>query len=625
MQGFLLVIGCTCCLSIAMAATGWTIGELVRIRGLRGRRVEAWIGRAFLGTGCWILVFGLVSHLGASVRESRIPLALAMFAAVGCALLLFRPRWRIRRSLSAAVLVFAIACLLSLLLANWPLIHCAAVWPFNDTLAYCSISHWLQDHGLGNTTAIDPDLPATRFVNEFQVQHWRMGSTFLLALAQGYTGLDPLLAFPIVTGWGMLLNLGGIFLMGRWGLRLNRWTAAGASLCAATALNPLYTSIHQGFQPQLFGTAYLLAALSVLCRARHPAFWSRGNALFLAAITATFVSVYSELAPILAVVALAYCCQIFARRSDRGRWPPFAGWTVLFLALLGNVEWYRAVCALHTAVGVVVGYSISWSDFEYVGFALGQLHFHHREPHLQSRLIVIVLAGLLSMLGAARVFRERRFVLPTLAVLVFIGMAMWFRFGAADPRMGEVGHRWSLFKVAKWTFPLLLVLQFAGLAILLQRWRLRPSVALLPALIALTMSYTYHREYNQWAGRAMREVTGSPNPTDDWRRLREELDQRGIAAIYLEHPGRMRQAHVLMPNALYPRRFVNGWKGSEFEEIRSTDGAAPPGTTVLAIGPGQGEPLPGNITLICIRPLSPAATIAAADPGTASGQSSTNR
>jgi hypothetical protein len=624
MQGFLLVIGCTFCLSIGMTATGWAIGELAHVRALRGRRLEAWIGRAFLGAGCWVLFFGLLSHLGASVRGCRAPLAWMMLAGVVCALLLNRSRWRIRRP-GAIVIVFAIACQLSLLLANWPLVHCAAVWPFNDTLAYCSISHWLQDHGFGSAVAIDPDLPATRFVNEFQVRHWRMGSTFLLALVQGYTGLDPLLAFPIVTGWGMLLNLGGIFLLARWGLRLNRWMAVGASVCAAAALNPLYTSIHQGFQPQLFGTAYLLAALSVLCRARRPAFWSPGNALFLAAITATLVSVYSEMTPILAIVALAYSCWMLARSSDRRRWLPFAGWTVLFLALLGNLEWYRAACAVNTAVGVAVGYRISWSDFEYLGFALGQLHFHHRDPHVQSRLIVIVIAGMLLMLGMARAIRERRFVLPTIGLFVCIGMALWFRFGAVDPRTGEIGHHWSLFKVAKWAFPLLLVFQFAGLAILLRRWRLRPSLALLPALFALGMSYTYHREYNQWAGHAMRDLTGSANPTEDWRRLREELDRRGIATIYLEHPGCMRQVHVLMPNALYPRRFVNGWKGSELEEIRSTDGAVPPRTAVLAIGPGLGESLPGNVTLVNTLPPAPAATIAAADRGTASGQNSTSR
>src|SRR5688500_10731069 len=86
----------TMLLAIAMVATGWALGELTHITCLRGRRLEKWLGRAFLGTGVWILVFGLCSHLGGSVRSLRLPLVLGMFALVGVATIICRRRWKLR-------------------------------------------------------------------------------------------------------------------------------------------------------------------------------------------------------------------------------------------------------------------------------------------------------------------------------------------------------------------------------------------------------------------------------------------------------------------------------------------------------------------------------------------------
>ena len=626
MNGFLVAIQITFLLTVAITATGWTIGELANIRCLRGRRVEAKLGQAFLGTAIWILAFGLCSHLGASVRSCRIPLAAAMFAAFGCALWLRSPHWHRLRSPSGPTRVCIFAAALALSLTYWPLVHCSAAWPFNDTLVYCMISQRLQDRGFGEATTIDPDLPATRFINEFQVKHWRMGSTFLLALVQGFTSLDPLMAFPVVMGWGMLLNLAGIFLLARWGLHLNRWTSSGAVLCAATALNPLYTSIHQGFQPQMYGTAFLLVAIALLCRASRRMFWSRGHAFFLASVGSAFVSSYSEMAPILAFAAIVYCARMICRRDDRDSWLRFAAWTVFMLIVLGHVEWLRAVRALNAALGVTVGYPISWNDVEYIGFAVGQLHFQHRDSQVSGRLIFIAVACLLVVLGMSRNMRDRRTFLPAVALLVFVGMALWFRFGAIDPRTGDIGHRWSLFKVVKWSFPLLLVIQFAGLALLLRRWRLHPAACLLPGILALAMSYTYHREYNQWAGHATRNLSTSGMPLAEWKALGEELHRRGVTTIYLEHPGKLRQPHILLPMVLHSHRFVNGWKGCELEELRECGPTnLPPGTAILRIGHGEGEPLPGNVSLMATVPHAPAPSVAAAVRGIASEQNSTNR
>jgi hypothetical protein len=626
MNTFFTAAGLVLALAAAMTATGWAVANVAGVRRLRNLRFEAVLANSLTGTAVWILVFGWCSYLGYSVQEVRWPLAgtwltllaLAFRSGAGGngtdgthetdgATLQLPGASSARRH--GPVLLFAGAAGLASAFILWPLFDCAAAWPFSDALTYCAISSWLQEHGMRlGVIAVDADRPMQWFVAEYQQGCWRMGSTFFLAIVQGYTGLDALLAFPIVMAWGMLLNLAGIFLMARWTFRLNRWLAAGTCFAAAAALNPLHTSIQQGFQPQTFGTAYFSASLAFLARAARPTFWDRANALPLALVVTACVSVYSEMAPILALVGAAHVAHtlVLAWRSSRASGRSFArfcGWTLLGLLALGNVEWLRAIRAIQNAIGAHVGFPVPWQDSEYWGFALGQLHFNHRPGFEFKRTVLMVLASSFLLLGLRRVFRDRRAMVAGFALLVFAAMAAYFRFAARDPNTGEIGHHWSLYKLSKWAFPLLLAVQFAGLGILLRRFRWRPWLCIVPGIAVFAMSFGHHRQVVMWAGTTMRAVTGSAHPVEEWGRLNAELDRLGVDKVYLLRRDGDRVPDVLIPYAMCSRRFTNGWAGCDLELVRNADPTVPdPEAAVLMIGPPplgpDGTRLPGNLTLL---------------------------
>lgn len=603
MSTVLMLAGVLLVLATVTTATGWALAVVGRIPALCGRRIEALIGNAFIGTGVWILVFSWCSYLGLSAREARGPLLGAMMSLVGLALRRARPRPG--GAASRPALLFFISGALAVGLIFWPLASCACVWPFNDTLTYCWVSQHLQGSGFGTgTLEVNPDRPGTWYVHHFQFHQWRMGSTFLLSLVVGYSALDPLLAFPVVTAWGMLLNLGGIFLVARWSFRLGRWGAAGAALAAAAALNPLYTSAHQGFQPQLYGTAYLAFIVAVLARAGRHSFRTPANAILLALAAVTLVSVYSELAPLAALTAAGwFVLGVVRSRNERNvrGFVRFTSLTALLLILIGNYEWYRAWHAVRAAIGVAVGSPIPWADGEFWGFALGNLPFNHRTPIDAGRATLVSVSSILILIGAVRMARDRRAAVVGMALLTFALMTAYFRFVATDPFSGAVGHRWSLFKLCKWAYPLLLVVQFAGLAALLPRGRLRPVLFIAPGLLALTGSWAGHKEYNRWAARATSAFADSTRPLDEWDRLAAELDRVGEGPVYLIRRDGDRAPDVLLPYVLRDRPFVNGWRGCDLKDARAVDaGALPTGTIVLMYGvppfERDGEPLPAGMT-----------------------------
>jgi hypothetical protein len=604
MDIFLLSIAVILIVTGVAMATGWTVGALTSNCLLRGLRLETGIAQFMTGTGVWILAFGWCSYGGMSAREARIPLALGALALVGAAFLRMYSSRSARGFSSrgargvhflsprpATLIYLAAATLATWFNLNLFLqVQCAGTtW---DTITYVTMSRWLQDNGFGlGVIADDPFQPGTYDVHGYQMFKLRMGSTFLHALVQTYSGLDAMLIHPMIMAWGTLLNLGGIFLVARWTFRLGRVASAAAVLCAAVGINPLYTSMHHGFQPQMFGTAYFCFALALLSRATRPSFWKPANAALLALATCTFLSVYSDMAPLLALPAGGFWLMTLRtawRDGLAARFLRFSGWTILGLALFGNVEWGRAWHAIRSQSGSVVGGHIAWEPQTFAAFALGATPYVFVPQVEPKRLVYAGVLGVLFLFGLRRTIRDRCGAVAGMSLAVFAATAVWFTFWVVNPFTGSIGHTWSLFKLSKWAFPLVLVVEFAGLAGLVRGMR-RPALILLaPGLVALFASASHHAVYSRTEGLSMLEHAGTRTPLPEWEKLNHRLDQLGVERIVLVHPGeRQCRCYNLGSYIFYPRRVAFAVDQIDASWTQAGNPGDPwlPGTVVLMWGP----------------------------------------
>ena len=610
MTTILLVVGYLVLLSVVMTTSGWCLAAIARIKPLCHSVLESRIECAFMGTGFWVLLYGACSHLGFAFSEVRWHLLAVFCGLIAVGVIRSRPSIPIRRAVPVDVWIFAVACTLAIGLIFWPLFYCSFVWPFNDTLNYCHICQWLLGHGFKTSLdSIDSRVMSPVIVVLGNQSFWRMGAMFLQTLVAGYTGLDPILAFPIVMAWGMVLNLGGILLLARSTFGLKRRVAMAAVLTAAVALNPLYTSVYWGFLSQVFGTAYLSLVIALLSQATSPRFWKASNAFRVALHVAAFVSLYSEMAPILALVGLAYVILMLSKNGntpDYHRYLRFVALTLFGLLVLGNIEWWRSWQCIVLQSGISssrVGWAIDWLPWEFWSFAIGQRPTNFgRAPRLAlGYLILQIVMSFLFLVGATLLFRSKRTAIAGFAILIFLAITFYFSHYVQDPFTGKIGHRWNLFKIAKWSFPLLLTIQFAGLSLFSRHARHGTMLCFLPALVALFVSFNFHRSHTVFSGSMSQKLFHSAEPLHEWQKLRVALAETGTTAIYLVQKGDAVSPELLLPYALYPMPFVNGWKGTHFEGIRSNDPPfCDPGVTVLMCGKlpfrDEGIALPANVT-----------------------------
>jgi hypothetical protein len=598
----LLTLGC------GTTLTGRAACALIGVRWLRRRSAENFFLAALAGTGLWMLAFGWGSHLGlrafpatlTTVGVAGLLVGLALLRGRGGWLLPPRPRWR------SALL--GAACVLGTALPLLPAYAGYCCNPFNDTFTYIGLGRWLKGHGFGEPCAVDPAHPLSIQVQSFQAYHLRMGVTFLLALTgELFPRLDLVQVFPAVSAWGLLLNLGGIFLMARWALRLPRLYAAGAAAFAALTFNPLYFSLHWGFQPQMFGTAALPALVALLSRCLSPCRWRPAEATLVGLLASSLATAYSDMLPFLALACL-YCLASCLRRAwaghKLGRLAGFLAVVLAAAAALGNIEWYRAPQAVWTLLGTVVPNYLPWSTGDFWMAALGMAAWAPAVVVKRHIVVGTALATLCLVAGLWHLGRTRRAGVMAFSVLVFGALAGYFHFIARDPVMGSVGNYWSLWKVCKYGFPLVVTLIAAGLWRLLRRI---PLHGLVPCAALAACAYYHlplHTEHARVGAESMRGIFGTDQPFAAWRRACRRLDQLGAAKVYLVHEPLLVFPRCLAAYLVYPRPTLNGWANSWLQDAAAKDLVPEIGPDVLPLMWGRPpfeeprEALPGGLSVL---------------------------
>jgi hypothetical protein len=582
---------------------------------------EALLMCACLGTGVWVLGFGCCSYLGLRA----LPAALVVVG-VSAALMTvqlgrrwpFLPRGPRRWGTLAAALT---PCVVAVAAALLP-VGLGDCFTFqSDSMIYDSVAEWLQTHSFWAPVAPDPNHPGLGWVLSMQATGHRMGPMFLLAMVRAFCpGSLPIDLFPAVSAWGAALNVGGVYLLCRWAFRCGRaWSFVAA--VAAAGVNPLAYAVACGFLCQLYGTGVLCYALAALTRLAPRGRWNARGAALFALPAALLVSVYSEMAPILflaAVAHVAYGAGRAWRRSAGLRFMAFACGALGIFLLFANVEVLRALRSLSSGIqakGVIQ--CQEWSDMHFWSFAVGARRYD--APAGGAAAAMATLCTCLLVVGVARSALARR-ALPVLAsLLVFAVLAAYYRWVAHDPWTGALGYKWNLFKLCQWAFPLLLSFQGAGLARLGTLLLRRPLPSRLAAAAAsaavVAVAGWLHWVQAREAVALVHDDWHSRTPLSSLRLLQREVSWLGASSVYLcVDDGTKPYVGAVLAHVLGPRPFYNSWPTRHFFRTPTTAGdhvpSPPPGGMVclalredLPVDALAGAPLPcGLVALDLSRP-----------------------
>jgi hypothetical protein len=524
-------------LGFGCVLVGRLIVVFARIELLRRPDPETMVGCAFVGTGFLTLGYGWGSYAGLPAKGCLL-LVFGLIAAM-----LFGARGRlgeiVRRPTRGGVCLalVAIACAQAALL-QLALLLCGAYLYFSDALFYFSVAEWLQHHGFGLTRGEQPVIHTLDFnIWGLHRMSHRMGPMFFLALIKALApGWSTAFLFPVVQTWGAVLNVGGIFLLCRWTFRLPRAASLAGAALAATTCHSLTFSCHWSFFCQIYGTAVLAFGLALASRLQAPRHWTRSNAALVGLMLATQASMYSELIPILGLAFAGSTIVVVVRKRLLRPAAHFAMWSGAFVGLLANVEIYRAVKGILFMSSLSgVGWHISWNGIDYARFTLGLLNCLVDTAVPLTRGSGWVFGAIALLLFATGIGWQtrRRAALPAMLALGAVGaLALHFRFDVLDPWTNQPGQTWNLFKLAKWSFPIVAGLQACGLAWLASRTRW-PNPILATAVLSLAAISLHVHE--QMAARffSLQTICSGPHSTlHDFDRLKEKLDAFGGTPVY---------------------------------------------------------------------------------------------
>ncbi len=387
------------------------------------------------------------------------------------------------------VSVFGIVCGASVLA---PLFAFGAFNAHNDGFTYLVHSNWLQAHAFGDAIAAEQVTPLTTQIALYQQEGFRMGSSFLLALAQSLLNLQwsyevyPAVVISAIAACCLAIG----FPLAQPLRSVRRRTRLALLALPAFTLGGLVFGANLGFLPQTVGLsigAALLFAVGSSLRwvsIGGASSWAIAKAaLPSVALFSAAVFAYSELAPFLLLAVLGSGFVLAFRFRAWGRIVVYTGLLLGLAGLLLNTELIRVFAALRTQSGVVVGSPVDWSLLGYIAHAFG-LHggasdaFQWTMPESSGSVLFVLGLVLTGMVGAVILSGWRTLARTTLngvlmpaavVLMVFCAGLLYFRYFVSSPFPKGLGQSWSQFKLADWAHPFAMVFVLLAVVNLRQR------------------------------------------------------------------------------------------------------------------------------------------------------------
>lgn len=555
------------------------VGAIMAIALLTGRAVltllygqprpespaESCAAAAIVGTASWIISFAWLSHLGLSTPWIALILMPGVIALLGVAVWRHRPTSVLLPVLQREGLVMILVAYLAGLVLLLPLVV-GNTYPFiNDTILYDGASIYLQHHPM-ETNAPPPHDAPMQLIGYHLFQSGRsLGTAFLLALVQAFF-LDTwsIAYFPAVAAWGMSLNLFAVFLFMRQTIGLDHLLSLVASTLICVSPNPVQSGAAHGFLMQTYGCPAILFSLNIFRKSLSVRSWDIRDGALLALGSTFALNVYQAIFPVFAIIGtvliVAGAILAFAVGVAR-RWLAVMAATGCMWIVLSNIEIIRAKKDLELLIGVVAGWNILWSFFDFLAFFFGT-----RLGGPQSSLVLAdgvmtlgatALAIFLFALGGWRCVRQRNTVI-IVSLIVWSSMVAYYVLIARNPWTGDRVHVWSLHKLAQWSFPLILSMQAAGLAVLASKAGDRAVAGL--ALLAVVAGGWASVVVADDRAAGSRSYMGFDRPMEAMDQVRAAVDLQGADTVYLLGPMEQYWRKLFYASALAPRPVVSIWR-----------------------------------------------------------------
>jgi hypothetical protein len=561
-------------LALVTTITGRLHVALLGPTWLRSLRPLEAVVSCLMGTAWWTVLLTALSSRGGTIPFASAFILAAHGLALGVVawrrrLDVFRPRGGIGPW--TGLLVPALAVVLVGLL---PVLRKGSFATDNDSLTYCAFAQWLQDHSYGAATAWRADEPLAFYPTLYQGARATLAPAFLLAGTQAIARFSsPLLVYPALSTFGLALAVLGLLVAGRWMLGWpTRWLAP-LGLGVAALPGPLVWAHHAGFLAQTLGIPALLGVLLILARCRPARRWRAREAALLGLFTAGLASTYLALLPVALGAEAAWGLAAMGRARTAGRARRLVASLFAFAVVLLTLLAAQGVSVTH-GLGflgsAVVGFPVRLSSVGFWQLALGARMFaatpldSWAEALRTAHLWLAPAYAVLALIGAYRIAKTPRAGSLSAAALVLALGVAYFALWAHDPWTGERGHTWNLFKLAQWTYPLVLLAELHGLVVLAGR---RSFARVIPCLAAIPLGALAI----QWAGAgvlggSLEAFVGAPRPLDGWPRLRRAFAELPPGALLVTDgiPDTSPHLPIYLGLLAYPRRLAGDWTGSQW-------------------------------------------------------------
>jgi hypothetical protein len=522
------------CIALLMILTGLLISYLLsRTQAQKSTwtvSVEEIALSAFTGTAFWILLSGTLSYLSFTFIQIRL-VVIPVVILIVAFLVIKWPEHRTQKpNMPKAGIVFGLA-LLAGSISSLPLALKNTFRLIVDPFTYVTIADFLQSHNFITQIKSDISFPYLSQVEIYQANGLRMGANFFLALITSLAlNLRSVDVYPAVLGWGIALNVFGLFLWMRWGLRVPYKIVFLASFFLAVTPNAIQVSGSYGFLPQTFGTAGFFFAMAILTRVIRLSNFSLKIGALLGTSWAFLVSAYSELFPVAVIVSTLPLLFAFLRNRFKKRVGHFIktlSVSLLVWITLSNYELFRIAKAIPIQMNVQVGWSIS-EDF----FALWNAAISAKPLETSWSLgfsLASILLSSLCLLGFWHVLKKKQ-VVPLSILLVFLTMTVYFLFSKnINLRMSM----WSIYKITQWSSLFFIALAFSALQnFSFLKTKISNVIIVSVCIVGIVPLISI---FNHQAGQ-MQKLTGSKTPIQDYSQLAQLINLYNKPIAYQVSP-----------------------------------------------------------------------------------------
>ncbi len=336
-----------------------------------------------------------------------------------------------------------------------------AQYPYCDGYTYICNADYLVDHGYRvmvnqNDTITHPWLSQTLL---YQMEHFRIGAQMFLAFFSAFFNVEfSIELFLPITAYGVFLcGLSSWVFIGK-RYSINKYVKILAIIVMAGNVPIVLWSALYGFLPQIFGSAFCLAALAGIMEFAE---W-KNSKLWYVFVTAMLFSsealAYNEMLPFLVLSTFFVILRYLLKNKEESRQIILLMMGCATIAILLIITYVPGMIqAMLTMFGGVVGWHQDNDINTYIGYMLSSVPAEYSFRTAQYGLelflleILTLIIGIFVLFGFYKTSKTVKIDFLTVS-LPYLLMLFYFVFFTENPFVGGMGNSWSIYKLMQYYF-----------------------------------------------------------------------------------------------------------------------------------------------------------------------------